>query len=341
MKRISILIGGIFLASGVAAIFVKDATRKPPALPAASTAPASPLIAAAGRVEPVSEEVTLASQMPGRLAAVPVEEGDRIRRGQVVATLVNEDYRARVQYARAQLQLKEAELRRLLNGTRDQERREAEAAVVEAKAVMENARAEMERRRTLHQSGDLSRSEFERAEREFRVAQARVEAASQRSSFVSADARDDERLRAEAEVASAAAQVREAQAMLEKTIVRSPLTGVVLRKHRRAGESVSDSFDTPIVTVADNSRLRVRMDVDETDVAKIQTGQKVYVTADAYGDRKFWGEVVRVGRVLGRKNVRTEEPTERVDTKILETLVDLEDASLPAGLRVNAYVVVN
>jgi multidrug resistance efflux pump len=206
---------------------------------------------------------------------------------------------------------------------------------------MENARAEMERRQSLHQSGDLSRSEFERAEREFRVARARVDAAVERSSFVSADARDDERLRAEAEVASAAAQVREANAMLEKTFVRSPLTGVVLRKHRRAGESVSDSFDTPIVTVADNSQLRVRMDVDETDVAKIRAGQKVYVTADAYGDRKFWGEVVRVGRLLGRKNVRTEEPTERVDTKILETLVDLEDTNLPAGLRVNAYVVLN
>jgi ABC exporter DevB family membrane fusion protein len=301
----------------------------------------SPFIAAAGRVEPVSEEVTIASQLPGRLAAVPVEEGDRVRRGQVLAVLVNEDYRARVEFAEAQLRLKEAELRRVVNGARQQERLEAAAQVNAAKAVLDNARAEMERRRGLHRSGDLSRAEAERAGREWQVAQARYDAAVQRSSFVSAEAREDERERAEADVAAAGAQAREARAMLEKTFIRSPLTGVVLRKHRRAGESVSDSFDTPIVAVADSSRLRVRADVDETDIAKVRAGQRAYVTADAFGDRKFWGRVARVGQVLGRKNVRTGEPTERVDTKILETLIDLEDAGLPAGLRVNAYLLVN
>jgi multidrug resistance efflux pump len=237
--------------------------------------------------------------------------------------------------------LKRAELLRVLNGARDQERREAAAVVLEARAVLENAQAEMERRRALYSSGDLSRAEFERTERQLRVAQARLEAAAQHASFVSADAREEDRRRALADVAAAEARLREARAMLEKTYVRSPLDGVVLRKHRRAGESVSDSFDTPIVTVGDNSRLRVRVDVDESDVARIREGQRAYVTADAYGDRKFWGRVVRIGQVLGRKNVRTDEPTERVDTKILETLVELEDASLPAGLRVDAYVVVN
>lgn len=341
MKRKSILAAGLFLASGLAAIFVKESAQKPQAPVPAEAPPAPAVIAAAGRVEPVSEEVTLASQLPGRLAAVSVEEGDRIRRGQVLATLVNDDYRARVQFAEAQLNLKQAELLRVRNGARRQERREAAAVVIEAKAVLENAHAEMERRRALHASGDLARAEFERAEREFRVAQARVEAAVQRSSFVSAEAREEDRRRAEAEVASAAAQLREAQAMLEKTYVRSPLNGVVLRKHRLAGESVSDSFDTPIVTVGDSSRMRVRADVDESDVAKVREGQRAYVTADAYGDRRFWGRVVRVGQILGRKNIRTDEPTERVDTKILETLVELEDAGLPAGLRVNTYVVVN
>jgi HlyD family secretion protein len=68
-------------------------------------------------------------------------------------------------------------------------------------------------------------------------------------------------------------------------------------------------------------------------------GQKAYVTADAYGDQKFWGRVVRVGEQLGPKNVRTDEPTEKVDKKILETLIELDHgAQLPDGLRVDAYV---
>ncbi len=52
-----------------------------------------------------------------------------------------------------------------------------------------------------------------------------------------------------------------------------------------------------------------------TDVGKISLGQRAYVTADAYQGKKFWGQVVRIGRVLGKKNVRTDEPTERVDTR--------------------------
>ncbi len=76
--------------------------------------------------------------------------------------------------------------------------------------------------------------------------------------------------------------------------------------------------------MADDSVLRVRLDVDESDVSKLKVGQRAYVTAEAYGTHKFWGHVIRVGRILGKKNVRTDEPSEHVDTKILETLVELE-----------------
>jgi hypothetical protein len=79
--------------------------------------------------------------------------------------------------------------------------------------------------------------------------------------------------------------------------------------------------------------------VDETEVSKVHVGQKAYVTADAFGKQKFWGRVVRVGEQLGPENVRTDEPTERVDTKILETLVELEAGTeLPVGLRVDAFI---
>ncbi len=95
-----------------------------------------------------------------------------------------------------------------------------------------------------------------------------------------------------------------------------------------------------MLTIGDRKSLRVRVDVDETDVSKVRVGQKAYVTADAFGKQKFWGRVVRVGQQLGPKNVRTDEPTEKVDTKILETLVELDPGSqLPDGLRVDAFIV--
>jgi hypothetical protein len=103
---------------------------------------------------------------------------------------------------------------------------------------------------------------------------------------------------------------------------------------------VSTQFDSPIVTVADRSVIRVRMDVDETDVGRVMVGQAAYITADAYGARRFPGHVSRVGQQLGKPNVRTDEPTERVDQKVLETLVVLDDGhELPIGLRVQAFIV--
>jgi hypothetical protein len=114
---------------------------------------------------------------------------------------------------------------------------------------------------------------------------------------------------------------------------------VILRKLRHTGESVSTQFDSPAVTMADDSVLRVRLDVDESDVSKLKVGQRAYVTAEAYGDHKFWGRVIRVGRILGKKNIRTDEPSEHVDTKILETLVELDPGQqLPLGLRVDSFL---
>jgi HlyD family secretion protein len=288
----------------------------------------------------VSEEVRVSSELSGRLKIVNVEEGDRVMRGQVLAELENADYRARVANAEAELAQREAELRRTVNGSRTEERREAEAAKQAGKAILENAKSEAERRRGLAERGVISRDEADRYERGYRVAQAEYEQASQRFALVDAAAREEDQAKAEATVTSAEAQLAESRAILEKSFIRAPMNGVILRKLRHTGESVSTQFDSPVITMADDSVLRVRLDVDETDVAKLQVGQKAYVTAEAFGKKKFEGRVIRVGRILGKKNLRTDEPTEHVDTKILETLVELEPGQrLPLGLRVDSYIV--
>jgi HlyD family secretion protein len=301
---------------------------------------AAVVAAAPGRVEAVSEEIRVASQIGGRLQQVLVEEGDAVTRGQVLAVVENADYRARVASAEAMLRLREADARRVHNGAREEERRDAEAAVREASAVLDNANADVARKRDLLKQAVISQSEWDKAEEQLGVARARVDSARERLSLVQAGAREEDRAHADAEVALARAALDEARAVLEKTYVRSPIDGIVFRKFRRAGESVSTQFDAPIVTLADRSRTRVRVDIDETDIARLRAGQRAYVTADAFGDRRFSGRVVRVGQMLGKKNVRTDEPTERVDTKILETLVELEDGrELPLGLRVQAFIV--
>jgi len=340
MKRPNlILVGaGILFALSIANL-LRSRTHAVSAAEPKAPAVASGLIAAPGRVEAVSEEVRVSSQLSGRLKSVNVEEGDRVQRGQVLAEIENADYVARVSAAEADLAQREAEVRRIVNGSRAQERGEAEASMQAAKAVLDNAKTEAERRRGLADRNVISRDEADRYERAYRVAQAEYEQATQHFALVDAEAREEDRAKAEAAVQTAQAQLAEARAYLEKSYIRAPLSGVILRKLRHTGESVSTQFDSPIITMADDSILRVRVDVDESDVSKLQVGQRAYVSAEAYGTHQFWGRVVRVGRILGKKNVRTDEPSEHVDTKILETLIELDpEQSLPLGLRVDSFI---
>ena len=340
MKRSTwIIILGLTAITAVNVFVLRQRAVAP--MPALAAGVASPTTAAAGPglVEPASEEVRVSAQVGGRLERVLVDEGERVTAGQVLAIVDNLDYRARVESARADLALRDAARRRVVNGARSQEREEAAANLAEAQAVFDNAAADAERRRGLLHDRVISKAEADDAERAERVSRARVDAAKQRLDLVNADAREEDNARAEADVHLARARLDEARALYEKTLIRSPIDGVVLRRHRRAGESVSTQFDSPIVTLADDRVRRVRVDVDEADIGRIAVGQPAYVTADAFGDRRFAGKVVRVGQLLGRKNVRTDEPTERVDTKVLETLVELTDArELPFGLRVQAFI---
>ena len=96
----------------------------------------------------------------------------------------------------------------------------------------------------------------------------------------------------------------------------------------------------PILTVGNTQKLRVRIEIDETDIGRVRVSHRAYVGADAFGTRKFWGTVVQIGEQLGRRNIRTDQPTERVDNNVLEILADLDPgAELPVGLRVDAFVV--
>ena len=202
-------------------------------------------IAGPGRVEPSSEDIKIGSELSGRLKSVNVEEGDAIHRGQVLAELENADYRAQVESARANVVAKEAVLRKVINGARRQERDEAWSSVNEAKAVMENAKSELQRRQELFSAGVVSREELDRYGREADVAKAKYEAAVQQHALVDDHAREEDQSLAEADLQLAQAQLAEAQARYEKTFIRSPIDGTVLRKHHRSGESVSNSSTVP------------------------------------------------------------------------------------------------
>lgn len=373
MKRTLILSGITFLLVVVSLVYFGWIRPSQAEQTAENLAPKienakSNAVSAPGVVEAVSEEIEVGAEIGGKLKSVLVEEGETVAKGQIVAVLENDDFAVQIQIAKAEIQtlfsqketanarLQQAETdkTRIVNGARREERREAAAGFEGTNAVLENARREVERRRKLYDAGDISREEFERANRDLQIAEAKSKETKERFNTINAAARPDDLAKADAAIALAKSQFREfdaliaaartkvieAEARLAKTVVRSPVAGVVLRKRLNAGESFSpENSASGIVTVGDVSALRVRVDVDEADVAKISENQRTFVTADAFGEQKFYGRIVRVGQILGRKNIRTDEPTERVDKKILEVLIQLDaNQKLPLGLRVDAFI---
>ena len=369
MKRTWVVLIIVLALSAVsAAVFTASRSDGKTANEAPSgDAPRPAVVAAPGLVEPASEEIEVGAEIPGKLARVLVEEGAAVTAGQTIAVIENADLASAVTTARAEVQTlvaaqqtaaariaeRKAERTRVVNGSRREERLEAEAAFEATLPNVENTRREMERAGRLFRTGDVSREEYERAQTAHENAKKISATARERFNLVNAEARPDDVARAEAAVrlaetellefgpriAAAEARVREAEARLAKTIVRSPINGLVLRKRLKDGESVSPESQLGIVTVADRSSLRVRVDLDETDVARIAIGQRAYVTADAYRDTKFAGRVVSVGQILGRKNFNTERPTEKVDTRVLEVLIELDAGQmLPLGLRVDTFI---
>ncbi len=124
-------------------------------------------------------------------------------------------------------------------------------------------------------------------------------------------------------------EIRKAQAQLT-----SPITGTVVRRNLRPGQAVSSFQVEPVVTVADLTRLRVRAEVDEFDIGKVHLGRRVRAEAEPFPGLLIEGRVVRLGRTMGRKTVKAQDPNERQDVRVREVLIDLDiTADLPLGLR--------
>ncbi len=299
-------------------------------------------IAARGRVEGISEEIKVTSKLAGRLKEVRVEEGNHLKQGDVIAILENDDLLAAVHAGEAQLKDAEARLEKVLNGARPQERDEARATMEEARAAEENTRSLYNRWSTLYkQGGYVSKERVEEVESNWKMAKGRFDAATQRYRLITAPPRREDVDMARAQVANVRAELEGSRVNYENSFIRAPIAGVVLKKYLKPGESIIafDRSSAPVISLTDDSILRVRAEVDETDVNKIRLGQRAAITADAYGSRIFQGAVVRIGNSIGKKNIRTDDPTEKVDTEVLETLVQLDpNERIQVGLRVDVRI---
>ena len=207
-----------------------------------------------GRVE-AANKVELAFQVSGLLVSLPVREGQRVTKNEVIAQLRPDEFQARLRALQGQLDRARAELQALRSGVRPEERLRLEAEMRGAEARLVNARAEFDRFSQLLRSRTISRAEFDRYETDYHVAQHSYQAARQ-TLEQGTIAREEEILAKEAEVSGLEGQVVEANLQLEDSTLRAPYDGVIAQRFVEQGQNIRA-----------NDRVVVFQDVDEIDIA--------------------------------------------------------------------------
>ncbi len=203
-------------------------------------------------------KAAVSSKSTGRLAFLGVEEGSRVKKGQVMASLENEDLTAARDQAAAQV-------------------KQAKADLVSARAELTDAELQYRRFKTLVGQDLISRQDFDIADARYKKAKAGVAGA-------------------QARIRTAQAGLAEAQASLEYSYIRSPFDGVVTTKYADVGEVVAPfgaaaNARAAVVTMADLDSLMVEADVAESNLDKVYQGQPCEISLDAIPDRRFPGEV--------------------------------------------------
>lgn len=266
-------------------------------------------ISATGNLKALST-VDVGSQVSGQVLSVEVDFNDLVKSGQVIARIDPANFLARQAQAEADLTAAEAGLRA------------ARANYGEALATLRNLEADYERKQQLFTKKLISRSEFDTA----------------------LAARDQGRARvasAEAGIEVARSQVVQRRAALENakldvhySTIRSPVDGVVIARSVEPGQTVTASFQTPVLfSIAEDLRqMQIDLSVDEADVGRLRQGLPVRFTVDAFPEREYHGKIRQVR--LAATNVAN------VITYPVVVAVDNADGSLLPGMTANAEVLI-
>jgi macrolide-specific efflux system membrane fusion protein len=268
----------------------------------------------------VGAEVKVGSRIPGRVEHLAVQVGDRVQAGQVVARLEQEELRAAVEKARADLAAAEAKLATVRNGARAQEIEAAQAALRQAEANRLLALVNVDRYRQLYQDGGIALQVVDTAARDHDVAAAQLRSAREQLSLIREKYTAEDLQYAEAQVLQTRAALRMAEANLGYATITAPMSGVVASVSTQQGETVtsgSAAAQAPtFVTIIDLNRLQVDAYVDETDIGKVRVGQEATFSVDAYPDREFRGKVTAIyPKALIQQNVVTYDVVIAIDNR--------------------------
>jgi HlyD family secretion protein len=293
--------------------------------------------AAPGRIEGSTDAIPVGASISGIVEQVLVRQGETIKAGQVLLRIACADVASQLKARLAEHAALSAAHQRLVNGPRPQEIDIARAEVSLAEAQLAEAEVRMTRSQTLVERQGISRAAFDTAERDARMARAQLDSARLRLRLLEVGTREEEIAEAKARMHAADSAVAVSRAELAKCEVKSPVDGVVLRKHVSESELVSLFFPKPLITVVELKHYRVRAEVDERDVPLVREGQSVEIVVSGATQRRLKGRVASLAPVMGRRQILTTDPADKSERDVREVLIDVDGRpeDLPIGLRVS------
>jgi len=240
-----------------------------------------------GNIE--AHESLVSFKVQGRIVDLPIEEGQWVTAGALLARLDDADYKQKVEIDAANVQLRESNLALTLAGTRQQEIKTAEQAVVESQAELEQRKVDNDRAQRLFARDAISAQDRDLAATALKRAEAQYQSAREKLSQAKEGSRKEDIAIARANVKSARESLGLSRINLDYATLHAPSNGVVTVRQAELGEVVSPG--TPVVTMADLDRVWLRAYVAETDLARIRWGQDASIRTDTYPNKTYHGRI--------------------------------------------------
>src|ERR1700728_2538226 len=253
--------------------------------------------------------INVNSKVTGRLAWIGVEKGDKVKEGQVLVRLEDEEFRASYDQAKGALDNGRAYLEELEHGSRPEEIQEAQHNLDEARATLVNDKLTLDRTKELSSAGVVSRQALDDATAKFDSDQQKVNSLDKASQLMQIGPRPEEIARARGSLAQAQGLADYAKSQLDATVIRAPVTGTILDRTAEKGELITAQFaraaaggpQGSVVSLADLNDLQVELDIAQADFARLGPKQKGIVTTDTYPDKTYDGEIAQISPEANRQ----------------------------------------
>jgi len=240
-----------------------------------------------GNIE--AHESLVSFKVPGRIVELPVEEGQQVAQGAVLARLENADYRQRIRIEESNVQVRQSSLGITLAGTREQEVKALQQTMIDAQADLEQKKIDDERMKNLFAKDEVSAQDRDLAATARKRSEASYQATQQRYNEAVEGSRKEDITLARANLAQANANLGLSKVNLDYTTLRAPSTGVITVREAELGEVAAAG--TPIVTLADLDHVWLRAYIAETDLGRIRWGQDATITTDTYPGKRYRGRI--------------------------------------------------